>query len=173
MLQNNKSNGRVINIINNDDDANIKNIDGFKKNNDAPTSNLSENLLGVSTQTTTLSKLFFSPDNIKNLQNQIRYNVYKSSNNKYKIGEQNYEELIVIMRSIYLQYSPNLNYQYKKQIMYLNDNVIKWAVPKIINEIKQYVKYIDDVQNLPVPIDRPTNMSNTGMKNLRSVTDIF
>ena len=32
---------------------------------------------------------------------------------------------------------------------------------------------IGDIKQLPVPIDRPVNMSNAGMKNNRSVTSTF
>lgn len=164
------ANGRVSDLNSN---SNIKNIEGFKKDINEPTSNLSNKLLGLSTQSNTLSRLFFSVDNIKNIQNQIRYNVYKSSKKKHIIGIQNYGEIEIIMRGVYLQYSPNLKSLYTKQIEYLNNIVIKWCIPKIIGEILQYNKYIDDIQSMPVPINRPVNMSNTGMKNLRSVTDIF
>ena len=103
----------------------------------------------------------------------VQYNVHKRSNGKYTIGRQSSHELHIIMRSIYLQYSPNLEKMYTKQIKYLNDLVIEECVPKIISEANQRDGFIKDIQNLPVPIDRPVNMSNTGMKNNRSVTSIF
>ena len=77
------------------------------------------------------------------------------------------------MRSIYLQYSPNLNKLYKEQIGYLNKLVVEWCVPKILSELEQYKGYIKDIETLPTPIPRPLNMSNTGMKNNRSVTSTF
>ena len=168
---NNIYNGRVIQM--NNYDENIKNVSGLGRNNEMPENNQSRGLLGISTQTNTLSMLYFSSSNIKNIQNQIRYNVYKLSNNKYIIDEQNYNEIEIVMRSMYLQFSPNLNTNYTQQISYLNKLVIDWCVPKILTEIEQFNSYVNDVEKLPVPISRPVNMSNTGMKNNRSVTSTF
>jgi hypothetical protein len=167
----NIKNGRIINLndINND----INNIIGLARENQIPEKNQSRTLLGISSQTNLLSTLFFSTDNIKNIQDQIRHKVFLISNNKYIIDEQNYNEINIIMRSIYLQFSPNIDTNHTEQISYLNKLVIDWCVPKIITEIEQYNGYIHDVETLPTPIPRPINMSNTGMKNTRSVTSTF
>ena len=166
----NINNGRVINT---QVQTNISNVEGLKHINNLPEQNQSRALLSISSQTNTLSRLYFSSQNIKNIQNQIRYNIYKVSNNKYIVSEQNYNEIEIVMRSIYLQYSPNLNKLYTKQISYLNKLVVDWCVPKILSELEQYKGYIKDIETLPTPIPRALNMSNTGMKNNRSVTSTF
>jgi len=167
----NMKNGRVIQLNNYNKD--INNVIGLSRENNKPQKNQSTSLLGISTQSNTLSMLFFSVDNINNIQNQIRYNIYKSSNNTHIIDEQNYSEIQIIMRSMYLQFSPNLQTNFKEQIGYLNKLVVDWCVPKILSEIEQYNGYIKDVQTLPTPIPRAINMSNTGMKSNRSITSTF
>ena len=77
------------------------------------------------------------------------------------------------MRSIYLQHSLNLNCNIKEQIKKLNDLVIGWAGPRVLNEVEQYIGYINNVENMPVPMDRPKNLSIKGSKSLRSVTSTF
>ena len=57
---------------------------------------------------THISELFFSRNNIDNIQEGIINNVYNISNGEYKIGKQNEQELSIVMRSIYLEKSKNL-----------------------------------------------------------------
>ena len=54
------------------------------------------------------------------IQNNIRYTVYVKTNKKHIIDKQSDIELQIIMRSMYLQHSPNLEYNYKEQLEYLN-----------------------------------------------------
>ena len=77
------------------------------------------------------------------------------------------------MRSIYLQHSLNLNCNIKDQIKKLNDRVIGWSGPKILNEVEQYLGYIYSVENMPIPLERPKNLSIKGSRSLRSVTTTF
>ena len=58
-------------------------------------------------QTTILSNTFFSAENVQILQNAIIAGVYKKSNKKYKIGNQDEDVLKTIMRAMYLQFSKN------------------------------------------------------------------
>ena len=122
-------------------------------------------------QSSNLSNIYFSEENITNIQNQIRYQVYKSTNEK--IGRQSDTELKIIMRSYYLQYGKNDPNNLREQILELNNLVLNYCTPKIIDEIKQHMGYIRDVQNLPMPLERPMNMSSAGTKYLKSVTSTF
>ena len=92
---------------------------------------------------------------------------------KHIIGKQSEIELEVIMRSIYLQHSPNLPNQIKEQIKYLNDLVVNWCVEKIIPELYQYLGYLKEVEYMPIPLDLPLNLSSKGSRSLRSVTTTF
>lgn len=121
----------------------------------------------------TLNKLYFSKENLNIIQDQLRHNIYIVSKNKYIVDKQSDVDLQIIMRSIFLQHSPNLQDNITKQIEYLNKLVIDWATPRIITEIEQYNGYINEVQYMPTPIDRPQNLSSKGEKTLKSVTTTF
>lgn len=117
-------------------------------------------------QETLTSKAFFSRTNIEHIQTELINNVYKKSNNKYKIGKQNYTELEIIMRSIYLQNTQNLPCNIKEQIDKLNSLVLDYAVPQIIGEVSQYSTYLKDITEAKPIMDRPTNVSIKGEKTL-------
>ena len=66
------------------------------------------NSISQSLTNTSLSLKFFSKENINIIQTLIRKGVYQKSNNTHIISNQDEQELIIIMRSIYLQYGKNL-----------------------------------------------------------------
>lgn len=113
-----------------------------------------------------VSALFFSQHNINILQDGIRYMVYKKTNNNTVIGNQSENELLVIMRSIYLQYCNNRNYEIVSQVKELNTKVLDYAVPVILVELNQYINYEKDASRLPVPLEHSLNVSSKGTKVL-------
>jgi len=160
-------NGRVImNNTQNVKDMNM--IEGNKPNNNFQV----ESLYGIQ-ETSKLNQLFFSKKNMDIIQNNIRYTVYIKTNKKHIIDKQSDIELQIIMRSMYLQHSPNLEYNYKEQIEYLNKLVVDWSVEKIIPQLEQYIGYLKEVEYMPLPIDLPVNLSSKGSRTLRSVTSTF
>jgi len=104
---------------------------------------------------TILSDAFFSAQNIKIIQNAIRVGVYKRSNGNYIIGEQNYDELKIIMRSIFLQNSKNLAINIREQIETLNKLVLDYSINQVYGEAEGYMKYKRDASTLVVPIAMP------------------
>lgn len=109
-----------------------------------------------------LSRTFFSNDNIERLHLMIIDEVYKSC--QKKISRQSYQELQIIMKSIYLQYSRNLNYDIEGQIATLNKYVVDECVRIIVPNILQYNKYMNDITS-PIPImPLSQNVSNKGYK---------
>lgn len=159
-------NGRVITT-----DKNLKDLNMIE-NNSTQNNFQSEALYGIQEQTQ-LNQLYFSKANMKIIQNKIRYQVYLNTEKKHIIDNQSDVELEIVMRSIYLQHSPNLPNQIKEQIKYLNQLVTNWCVEKIIPEIYQYMGYLKEVEYMPVPLEHPVNLSSKGTKNLRSVTTTF
>lgn len=160
-------NGRVINL----DKKNYNSLEMTDENYKKANKNFNEKAVTNIQQKTDLSDMYFSEENINNLQNQIRYKVYKMTGQT--IGRQSDTELKIIMRSYYLQYGKNDPNNLKEQILELNNLVLNYCIPKIIDELKQYLGYIQDVQNLPMPLERPMNMSSAGTKYLKSVTTTF
>lgn len=127
----------------------------------------SQDLMRGNWMDTTLSKAFFSPENTQILQNAIRKSVYdRSGEKRWVIDEQSADELQIVMRSLYLQYAKNLEYDIPGQIKDLNDLVVEWCAPRILSEIGMYEYYLNDISKLPVPLPQPMSMSSAGTKSL-------
>ena len=114
---------------------------------------------------TGLSHAFFSAGNIQIIQNGLRYGVFTKSNDQYIVGEQSCDQLKIIMRSIFLQYSKNQEFDITGQIAELNDKVIQYAVTQVLGEAEGYIKYMRDINTPLTPIARPI-MSCTNDKTL-------
>ena len=109
---------------------------------------------------TTLSQVFFSEQNIQIIQNGIRAGVYKKSNGQYTIGPQDCDSLKIIMRSVFLQYSANQPNNISEQITELNKIVLDYCIQQVYSEAQGYMTYVNDVSTLVVPIERPVMTSN-------------
>ena len=115
---------------------------------------------------TDLSTAFFSKKNIQKIQDDIINEVYIKSNKEFIISNQSERELIIIMRSYYLQYGKNLPSDINIQIQTLNKYVIDWSVEEIIKNINQYIYYKKSVSSLPMPMERAQLPSQKGTKTL-------
>jgi hypothetical protein len=115
-----------------------------------------------------LSEMYFCQSNVDILQDGIRYLVYQKTNKKHIIGKQSEHDLMIIMRSIYLQYAQNLPYNLVEQVKILNSKVLDYAVPTILREMNQFVNYKNDIGKLPIPLERSKNVSSAGSKVLFS-----
>lgn len=113
-----------------------------------------------------VSNLFFSCNNIDALQDGIRYRIYKETNGKHVIGRQSDQDLKIIMRSIYLQYSKNLPTNVISQVKELNALVLDWSVKEVLSNLKQYDTYRKDVSTLPVPLELGQLMTSKGTRTL-------
>lgn len=150
------NNGRITNIPA-ENSLNIININDFNKQNNV-------NTVSQSISDNNLNKIYFSNENVENIQNAIINQVYAKGN--YRINKQSYQELKIIMRSIYLQYSKNNNDNINSQINYLNNLVIEWSVNEIIKNIKQQDSYIESISSLPIPMERSNLPSQKGTRTL-------
>lgn len=110
---------------------------------------------------TPLSQTFFSWKNIQIIQNGLRSGVYNRSNGQYIIGPQDCDSLKIIMRSVFLQHSANLPNNISQQINELNKIVLDYCIQQVYSEAQGYMKYVDDVSTLVVPIAHPVQVSNT------------
>ena len=104
---------------------------------------------------TQLSDAFFSNKNVQIVQNGIRSGVYNKSNKQYIIGEQSLEELLIIMRSTFLQYAKNIPTGIPQQIGELNQIVYDFAVNHVYGEADSYMKYKRDASNMWTPLALP------------------
>lgn len=108
-----------------------------------------------------LSNTFFSIQNIQIIQNGIRAGVYKRSNGQYLIGPQDCDSLKIVMRSIFLQYAANQPNNISQQVYELNKMVLDYCIQQVYSEAQGYMKYINDVSTLVVPIAHPVMPDNT------------
>lgn len=124
-------------------------------------------------QVSLFSLLFFSNENIAEIQRLIKYNVFHIGN--FRIDNQDETELILIMRSNYLQYSkiPQKQQDYTLEIARLNEIVVEQSIRTILSEITQQQKYLYDIENRPYIESYGVNDSVTGNKQIRDVSDII
>ena len=102
-----------------------------------------------------VNSVFFSDMNVKVVNDAMRYGVYQRT--KKVIGPQSQNELYIIMRSIMLQYA---NFQAAadkviEEVKMLNQKVLTYCIDMISSNVLQQEKYLEDIETLPVPIDRP------------------
>jgi len=128
------------------------------------TSNFRDALTGNWTETP-FSMAFFSKENIQIIQNGIRAGVYKMSKGIYSIGNQSFDNLKIIMRSIFLQSSTNQPTQITEQIAALNELVLDYCVKRTYNEAVAYMNYRRDASNMYTPLSLPIQ-SNVDDKTL-------
>lgn len=146
------------------------------------TSQLFKNLYGE----TLLTFLFFSKDNIDNIQNLIKHLVFKHL--KQVISRQSDTELMVVMRSIFLSFSQHpaliddtmpqaqkiaLMKEYTLEVQRLNELVLNDVVPRIISGVQQYINYLHDASSPRTLMEKPKSDSRAGTRQLRSITSVL
>ena len=153
--------GRVNLTIDGGDD--VSRLPGFAYATQAPSSASQDGIRG-NFEKTPLNQAFFSTKNFQIIQNKIRKTVYDKSGEI--IDPVSTDDLFMVMRAIYLQYSRNLPDDIKGQIEELNERITVWCVPKILSEVSMFKTYSKDISNLPVPLSHPVNQSSAGTKSL-------
>lgn len=111
---------------------------------------------------TPLSLAYFSSENIDIIQNNIRKGVFDKSNGEFIIGLQDEDELKIIMRSVFLQNSLNLETNIRQQITDLNTLVESYAIDQVYKEAISYLKYKRDASNMYALLALPSNSSTRG-----------
>jgi len=112
-----------------------------------------------------LNELYFSQSNIDFLQDAMIEAIYKLTNG-VRIAKQSEDELLIIMRGIYLQFSKNLNTNIDKQVYELNKKVLKYSIKNVHENIKQYQGYIHDITKERDVMEMPQNVDIKGEKTL-------
>jgi hypothetical protein len=111
-----------------------------------------------------LSELYFSQSNIDLLQDYIISGVFR--NTSTKICKQSEDELLIIMRSIFLQHAKHLDYNFQEQINELNNYVLDYSIKNIESSIKQYNGYIENITKERSVMNMPQSVSVKGDKTL-------
>jgi len=112
-----------------------------------------------------LNTLFFSKNNITNIQKGIRRRVYELSNGNYLISDQSSKNLMIIMKLVYKNNGLYADTHITEQIKQLNEIVMKESVLKIISSIQAYKGYLEDIdQRNTNQFELPANTSIKGRK---------
>ena len=110
--------------------------------------------------------------NYVNIQKKIIDKVYQISMGQYTIGKQNEQQLLIIMRSMYLQFGKNMNSFIQDQVNELNNKVIDESTNIIITNIQQQDNYIKDITSGPPVFTNPQSVS-TKKKNLNGFDQLI
>lgn len=113
---------------------------------------------------TLLSQLYFSSKNIDLVQKKIKNVVHKATRGNVNIDRQSDDELLIVMRSIYLQYGMNCDKKVTDQVYALNDRVVKYCAKNITSNISMYLKYLSDLDNTSRIMDYPIHSTISGDK---------
>lgn len=117
---------------------------------------------------TTLNERFFSPENVNYLQDEIRRSVREMV--RADIDRQSEVDLMLVMRSYYLQYAENNPMNTETELQTLNERVVNFCANRIAVEVEAYRYYRKDILDFPAPIARPldTHIYGTRTGELKS-----
>lgn len=120
-----------------------------------------QNVLTGNFERTQLSDTYFSLQNIQIVQNAIKKGVYDKSNQKILVDNQPQDQIVTVMRSMYLQNSKNLDTNIRGQIEELNSYVVNYCVNNIYSEAVAYLKYKHDASTMHMPMNAPLYSNKT------------
>lgn len=154
-------NGRI-NVSGNQDGL------AYKNNNEKQNlCNYATEAISHTTNRTPLSDIFFSQQNMDIVQLGMRNMILNKTNGAYNIGKQNETELKIIMRAMFIQHAKyRTDIPINVQIQEINRQVLNFAVPRIISSLNMKRKYLQDIQQLPMPLEHAKSMSTKGTKEL-------
>lgn len=147
--------GDIRNAIFPENYYNIFDYNNSPKTDTLKNCNTQDQLKGILDETL-LSNTFFSVENIKNIQDMIRYYFFQEKNEI--ISQQNNNELLTIMRGIYLKYSNSAATsidEIKEEVRELNKIVVQYSLKQIYINYDNYNRYINELEKLPTPLDLP------------------
>lgn len=103
-----------------------------------------------------LSNVFFSKENIQIIQNGIRAGVYeKSGEQKIVVPPQDLDNVLIVMRSVFMQYADFYMDDITGQVERLNGLVLDFCVRDVYGAALSYLKYLKDQSTLVVPLKQP------------------
>ena len=111
---------------------------------------------------TDLNERFFSPENVNYLQDEIRRSVRQMV--RADIDRQSEVDLMLVMRSYYLQYAENNPMNTETELQTLNERVVNFCANRIAVEVEAYRYYRKDILDFPAPIARPMDTQIYGTR---------
>jgi hypothetical protein len=121
---------------------------------------------------TDLQENFFSKENIDLINKQLIMSVFNNTNKEFLIGPQKEEDLMIVMRYVFIEYGRYLPYEIAKQIKDLNCRVVSEILPVVISNVDQKIGYLKDIETIQVGPPLPINTKNLE-RTLPSVSNII
>jgi len=122
---------------------------------------------------TNLEDIFFSNENIELINKQIVLSLWKKTNKQYKIGFQDKNKLIIVMRYVFIENAKHLPYDIRGQIKELNCNVVGEIMPFLITNFEQKLGYLRDIERRgdlpPLPVSSTADRTLPTYKNDNSI----
>ena len=119
------------------------------------------NVLTGNFERSLLSDTFFSKENIQIIQNGIRKGVFDRSKGKILVDNQSEDQIVSVMRSMYLQHSKNIQTNVSSQINILNNYVLDYCINNVYVEAISYLKYKEDSSKMHIPMNNPICSNKT------------
>ena len=119
-----------------------------------------------------LETYFFSKENIDLINKQLILSVYNKTKRNFLICAQKDEDLIIVMRYVFIEYSRNLPYDISGQIKDLNCRVVSEILPNVISNADQKIGYLRDISTQPIGPPLPINTKNLG-RTLPTIANIL
>lgn len=145
-----------------------------------PQANYAHEMLRGRLDPTPVAIAFFSYRNLKALQNNLRHLVKQRTG--YDIDEQDENIIKVTQATMFYQYGLHQKLSRDPQkaaqqiaaaVKRLNLYVLQDILPQTISGVEQYIGYLRDSSQNPVPLEQPKSMSVTGTRRLRAMSDII
>lgn len=111
---------------------------------------------------TATAQLFFSIANRDAVQGELVRRVQELT--ERTISKQSEDELLLVMRSVYMQHAVNLDGRAAEEVRMLNAHVLDYCVPNIVTNLSQYVQYLKEVGRNPMPFPQPEYVSTAGLR---------
>lgn len=119
-------------------------------------------LRGIREDPNPLNMAFFGTSNIDALQGRI-VSVIKQKTGM-TIGRQSDDELLVVMRNVYMSAGALRSGNVSREVSRLNEQVLRIAVPNVGAGLAAYLGYVRDASRLPEPLPRGEQTSIKGEK---------
>ena len=115
-----------------------------------------------------LNTAFFAQENMDRIHGDIQATVKQMVN--ADIDRQSDTDLLLVMRSYYLQYAQNNPNRVNEELAELNKRVVNFCANRIAVEVEAYRYYRKDILDFPAPIARPldTHIYGTRTGELKS-----
>lgn len=118
--------------------------------------------------------MFFSDDNINRIQKMIKREIMTRG---YKlVVDQDESDLLIAMRAVYFDANNGarfLPFKIKRQVKNLNNHVVQYVIPDMIETIKEDDKYSKEINQPLQPMLRPMNVNAAGRKTLPSLYTFY